>query len=59
MIAVLWSIMQHAKKCRGQYGTKSATPLKKRHSNHKEEIKRKYDGGLVIMVGRGSTGISS
>ena len=32
------------KKCRGQYVGKSQTPFKRRHSNHKQEIKRKYGG---------------
>ena len=32
------------KKCGGQYVGKSTTPFKKRHSNHKQEIKRKYGG---------------
>lgn len=32
------------KKCRGQYVGKSTTPFKKRHSNHKQEIKRNYGG---------------
>ena len=33
-------------KCKGQYVGKSTTPFKKRHSNHKQEIKKQY-GGLV------------
>ena len=33
------------KKCKGQYVGKSQTPLKTRHSNHKQEI-RKHIGGL-------------
>ena len=32
------------KNCRGQYVGKSTTPFKRRHSNHKQEIKRKYGG---------------
>ena len=32
------------RKCRGQYVGKSVTPFKKRHSNHKQEIKRKNGG---------------
>ena len=32
------------KKCRGQYVGKSEPPFKRRHSNHKQEIKRKYGG---------------
>ena len=32
------------KKCRGQYVGKSTTPFKKRHSNHKQEIKKSYGG---------------
>ena len=31
-------------KCQGQYVGKSETPFKRRHSNHKQEIKRKYGG---------------
>ena len=31
-------------KCQGQYVGKSTTPFKKRHSNHKQEIKRCYGG---------------
>ena len=30
--------------CKGQYVGKSTTPFKKRHSNHKQEIKKKYGG---------------
>ena len=32
------------KRCRGQYVGKSTTIFKKRHSNHKQEIKREYGG---------------
>ena len=32
------------KKCGGQYVGKSTTIFKKRHSNHKQEVKRKYGG---------------
>ena len=32
------------KNCKGQYVGKSTTPFKKRHSNHKQEIKKKYGG---------------
>ena len=32
------------KKCRGQYVGKSTTPFKRRHSNHKQEIRKKYGG---------------
>ena len=31
-------------KCKGQYVGKSQTPFKKRHSNHKQEIRKKYGG---------------
>ena len=31
-------------KCEGQYVGKSTTPFKKRHSNHKQEVKREYGG---------------
>ena len=31
-------------KCKGQYVGKSQTPFKKRHSNHKQEIKKKIGG---------------
>ena len=31
-------------KCGGQYIGKSTTPFKKRHSNHKQEIKKQYGG---------------
>ena len=43
------------KKCRGQYVGKSTTPFKKRHSNHKQEIKRKY-GGLGHHYGGNGCG---
>ena len=43
------------KKCRGQYVGKSQTPFKKRHSNHKQEIKRKY-GGLGHHYGGNGCG---
>ena len=32
------------KKCRGQYVGKTTTPFKKRHSNHKQEVKKDYGG---------------
>ena len=32
------------KKCKGQYVGKSKTPFKKRHSNHKQEIKKDVGG---------------
>ena len=32
------------KKCQGQYIGKSQTPFKKRHSNHKQEIRNKIGG---------------
>ena len=41
-------------KCGGQYVGKSTTPFKKRHSNHKQEIKKDY-GGLGHHYG-GRTG---
>jgi hypothetical protein len=31
-------------KCEGHYVGKSQTPFKQRHSNHKQEVKRKYGG---------------
>ena len=31
-------------KCHGQYLVKSETPFKRRHSNHKQEIKKKIGG---------------
>ena len=31
-------------RCRGQYVGKSVTPFKKRHSNHKQEVKKKVGG---------------
>ena len=31
-------------RCRGQYVGKSVTPFKKRHSNHKQEVKKKIGG---------------
>ena len=40
------------KRCRGQYIGKSQTIFKKRHSNHKQEIKRKV-GGLGHHYGSG------
>ena len=44
------------KKCRGQYVGKSTTPFKKRHSNHKQEIKRKYGGLDHHYGGNGGCG---
>ena len=38
------------RRCRGQYVGKSVTPFKKRHSNHKQEIKNKK-GGLGQHLG--------
>ena len=32
------------RQCSGQYVGKSQTPFKKRHSNHKQEVKRQYGG---------------
>ena len=37
------------KRCGGQYVGKSTTPFKVRHSNHKQEIKRKV-GGLGLQI---------
>ena len=31
-------------RCRGQYVGKSVTPFKRRHSNHKQEIRKKLGG---------------
>ena len=44
------------KKCRGQYVGKSTTPFKKRHSNHKQEIKRRYGGLGHHYGGEGGCG---
>ena len=41
------------KRCRGQYVGKSQTPFKQRHSNHKQEIKRKTGGLGQHYGGRG------
>jgi hypothetical protein len=46
------------KKCRGQYVGKSTTPFKRRHSNHNQEIKRKY-GGLGHHYGGNGCGYSN
>ena len=43
------------KKCKGQYVGKSQTPFKMRHSNHKQEIKKKI-GGLGQHYGGGGCG---
>ena len=43
------------KQCQGQYVGKSTTILKKRHSNHKQEIKRVY-GGLGHHYGGNGCG---
>ena len=43
------------KKCKGQYVGKSQTPFKMRHSNHKQEIKKKT-GGLGHHYGGGGCG---
>ena len=45
-------------KCQGQYVGKSTTPFKKRHSNHKQEIKRCY-GGLGHHYGGDGCGYPS
>ena len=45
-------------KCGGQYVGKSQTPFKVRHSNHKQEIKRKY-GGLGQHYGGNGCGYNS
>ena len=42
-------------RCRGQYVGKSQTPFKLRHSNHKQEIKKKI-GGLGQHYGGGGCG---
>ena len=44
------------KKCKGQYVGKSTTPFKKRHSNHKQEIKKKYGGLGHHYGGEGGCG---
>ena len=46
------------KKCQGQYIGKSQTPFKKRHSNHKQEIKNKI-GGLGHHYGGSGCGYSN
>ena len=46
------------KKCGGKYVGKSTTPFKKRHSNHKREIKNKI-GGLGHHYGGGGCGYDS
>jgi hypothetical protein len=46
------------KKCRGQYVGKSQTPFKKRHSNHKQEV-RKSIGGLGHHYGGDGCGYES
>ena len=46
------------RKCRGQYVGKSTTPFKQRHSNHKQEIKRKY-GGLGHHYGGNGCGYAN
>ena len=43
------------KQCRGQYVGKSQTPFKKRHSNHKQEIRKKI-GGLGHHYGGNGCG---
>ena len=45
-------------KCGGQYIGKSTTPFKKRHSNHKQEIKKQY-GGLGHHYGGQGCGYPS
>ena len=47
------------KKCGGQYVGKSTTPFKKRHSNHKQEIKRKYGGLGHHYGGEGGRGYAN
>ena len=46
------------KKCGGQYVGKSTTPFKLRHSNHKQEIKKKI-GGLGHHYGGQGCGYQS
>ena len=46
------------KKCQGQYIGKSQTPFKKRHSDHKQEIKNKI-GGLGHHYGGSGCGYSN
>ena len=46
------------KKCGGQYVGKSQTPFKKRHSNHKQEV-RKSIGGLGHHYGGDGCGYES
>ena len=43
------------RKCKGQYIGKSSTSFKKRHSNHKQEIKKSY-GGLGHHYGGNGCG---
>ena len=45
-------------RCKGQYVGKSQTPFKRRHSNHKQEIKRCY-GGLGHHYGGQGCGYAS
>ena len=45
-------------KCEGQYVGKSQTPFKRRHSNHKQEVKRQY-GGLGKHYGGQGCGYES
>lgn len=40
------------RRCQGQYVGKSKTPFKKRHSNHKQEVREKI-GGLGHHYGSG------
>ena len=47
------------KKCQGQYVGKSQTVFKKRHSNHKQEVKRKIRGWVTTMGGTGGVGIKT
>ena len=47
------------KRCKGQYVGKSKTPFKKRHSNHKQEIKNNIGGLGHHYGGRGGCGYQS
>ena len=47
------------KKCGGQYVGKSTTPFKKRHSNHKQEIKKEYGGLGHHYGGTGGCGYAN
>ena len=43
-------VLMSCGRCKGQYVGKSVTPFKRRHSNHKQEI-RKKTGGLGQHLG--------